>query len=1339
MPLLRKQVFERQALPEYLRDDEEVFYCEITNEIFRDYQDFSERMFLCNSMVWTCSLTGKSHLTYQEAMESEEHAKQSLKEFPNELKLPILYLASLTKRTSFGDMAEDVYLYAKDRHFVGENVETTFGSNKWKDCQILSVVCPKGVEVKPDFKNGSSPERHFVPSASSYKYEIEHLDSEDKDISEIMIVNSGELRRKKQYFTREKCKLFLKQCIQQDEQGIFTLKQDILEQFSLKSVRWEHVFDGPLPNFQTSKKLEKTTNGLKKKQKQETLTKYLKRNGLTMKGDGEKDNNVKRGNLLEQMKKREEEFKIKKQMNDEQKAAIREEKKYQSNVLEQQVKMWMARKEDLELEDQVKLPVGAPVNMKIPDLYFGDVLSIMEFLHTFSSFLSVEDFFPQGFTLDVMERALCKVEIAGPFADAVLMLLTAIFNLQEVENSNYSTPVENIKDEENLPVSPKDLREAALVATLAAKNQKKCYGVSSNKLPVHNLTLSEVLRLHLLTSGARLHYSGTRWRSALRGGYASEDDPALHLMINEGHILKNLAVRNVVQFPIGDKVKILSCLTNQLLTYTDLRETLDEKIEKAKKSKFLLKTKKALESKRVHKYITDKKDLRNQLKGDKVALDEALLKLQEDNEIKQAKAANKIRQLLIASSDWRPLLGRDRAYRQYLRIESVPGLFINWEDELAGHCLDKVTVQYPELVNANRSQIRSHIKKTHGLNGDKENTPSPKKINGARSVLEDNQASLLMCTANVSTCPVHNVGSKRVKWSFLHDKEQLFDLIKSLNKRGIRESNLKEYVCGYESNLVNLIEKTPVAILNPELDIERGKKETDEGIEVNGHCDPESRPEDAFEELLLEHILDMELKINQCKLSGTVGILGREQWRNCLKDRDYDRFEVLWQEEVMKSRLDFSIMNKDKQENDSSEKHLKLEENESLVKTESLEYLSDVSASKVKKVIRSLACALLRLAYCIPAKYLKQPLGNADHKNNKATDVHNSLANWEESVRIATSFSQMFLLYDTLDSCIVWPKLYTQRRCQICRRENASDSILKCDGCNLVQHMACLKSSKMSIRSRTNWFCDKCKIKAKLLGNKPAQKPKEEIFLADEEEEEENVEEESSKSEDESDADVKIDLCKTCGSGGEIITCDECSIGYHKECVDPPLRRFPRHGWTCTSCSNLTKQDVRTRDKLHRNGYYKETDSGDEFNKSSSRRANKGVRREDAREDLPLNNAALQDLLAEVMKHKDAWPFVRKVQKNEVPDYFDIITNPMDFGTIKNKLNMGEYSTDSQVMKDIALIFENCNTYNSSSDEVYKCGEKLLNYVSTQAKKYGFKVPRLSNQDEPRVKKRRYE
>lgn len=44
----------------------------------------------------------------------------------------------------------------------------------------------------------------------------------------------------------------------------------------------------------------------------------------------------------------------------------------------------------------------------------------------------------------------------------------------------------------------------------------------------------------------------------------------------------------------------------------------------------------------------------------------------------------------------------------------------------------------------------------------------------------------------------------------------------------------------------------------------------------------------------------------------------------------------------------------------------------------------------------------------------------------------------------------------------------------------------------------------------------------------------------------------------------------------------------------------------------------------------------------------------------------------------------------------------MDFGTIKYKLNMGEYTCDEEFMSDAVLVFENCNTYNDSDADVYR-------------------------------------
>lgn len=61
--------------------------------------DFFERTILCNSLVWSCAVTGRPGLTYQEALESEKKARQNLQSFPEPLIIPVLYLTSLTHRS----------------------------------------------------------------------------------------------------------------------------------------------------------------------------------------------------------------------------------------------------------------------------------------------------------------------------------------------------------------------------------------------------------------------------------------------------------------------------------------------------------------------------------------------------------------------------------------------------------------------------------------------------------------------------------------------------------------------------------------------------------------------------------------------------------------------------------------------------------------------------------------------------------------------------------------------------------------------------------------------------------------------------------------------------------------------------------------------------------------------------------------------------------------------------------------------------------------------------------------------------------------------------------------
>lgn len=85
-----------------------------------------------------------------------------------------------------------------------------------------------------------------------------------------------------------------------------------------------------------------------------------------------------------------------------------------------------------------------------------------------------------------------------------------------------------------------------------------------------------------------------------------------------------------------------------------------------------------------------------------------------------------------------------------------------------------------------------------------------------------------------------------------------------------------------------------------------------------------------------------------------------------------------------------------------------------------------------------------------------------------------------------------------------------------------------------------------------------------------------------------------------------------------------------------------------------------------------------------------------------FNNINLLALIDEIIKNKLSWPFIRPVSLSEVPDYHDVIKAPMDFSTIKSKLNLGGYKSTELMMKDIELVFFNCDLYNVAASEIYK-------------------------------------
>uniref|UniRef100_A0A182NSD6 DDT domain-containing protein n=1 Tax=Anopheles dirus TaxID=7168 RepID=A0A182NSD6_9DIPT len=437
MPVLKRQMQEKDAKPaKPLKDNEEVFFCQQTREIFSNYDDFFHHVMILSASVWSCSMTGRTNLTYAEARASEKSACR-VKRIPDALKGPLLLIASHTKRSSIIELAGDVCGYMKDVFFKGETVYTKTGdAEPSRKAKIIRV------------------EHDGPPTDQRPDRLIYHVESYDNEVPAMYSVTGAAISRERNS-SMKTCKLFLKLHVELGPEHVLCVKKKSLELYvTSKNCTDEKVFYGQMPSFEMSKgiapkeSIAKSSFGDKK---QQGIAKYLEKSIVESKNDAE-------------TKQKQEEMK---KMEQEQRKKEKELLKLQATLVLQH---FSTIREDQELTDQRVIPAARPVRSLIGLEQFADFVFILEFLNSFGNFISIESNFPNGVTLDVLERALLLREINGPLSDILKLLLSALF-VQHCEESS--------EDEQNL--------------------QLKYFPAQLNDLPINSTNLSELLRCEVLT------------------------------------------------------------------------------------------------------------------------------------------------------------------------------------------------------------------------------------------------------------------------------------------------------------------------------------------------------------------------------------------------------------------------------------------------------------------------------------------------------------------------------------------------------------------------------------------------------------------------------------------------------------------------------------------------------------------------------------------------------------------------------------------------------------------------------------------------------------------------
>ncbi|XP_004972962.1 transcription factor GTE9 isoform X2 [Setaria italica] len=101
------------------------------------------------------------------------------------------------------------------------------------------------------------------------------------------------------------------------------------------------------------------------------------------------------------------------------------------------------------------------------------------------------------------------------------------------------------------------------------------------------------------------------------------------------------------------------------------------------------------------------------------------------------------------------------------------------------------------------------------------------------------------------------------------------------------------------------------------------------------------------------------------------------------------------------------------------------------------------------------------------------------------------------------------------------------------------------------------------------------------------------------------------------------------------------------------------------------------------------------------------------------------NLLKSLMSHAWAGPFLVPVDvvKLNIPDYFDIVKQPMDLGTIQKKMNAGMYSTPREFAADVRLTFSNAMNYNPVNNDVHLMAKTLNKTFETRWRLIEKKLP----------------
>lgn len=258
-PIARMVLFKRKPiryLPHPHIDDQEsdVWVISESNEVFTSYDAYLERMDFFKSRRFTCQVSGRSGLTFFDALRSEQAGSREIDEaFPQALREPVLRRVQFSTTSRIDNLVEDVYNDFKNDFYPGELVTVILDDSTRLNGRVRDKA--KFAEIRA--ADGSVARDAFS------RYFVRLIDRPDEEA----LVDDHHIVRDRKVFTKQMLRSFIKNTVTREgwNGAPWIVKPEIAERFRIDTHVPSHLQYG---SKVAAKKAEKKQNA---EQQQEGL------------------------------------------------------------------------------------------------------------------------------------------------------------------------------------------------------------------------------------------------------------------------------------------------------------------------------------------------------------------------------------------------------------------------------------------------------------------------------------------------------------------------------------------------------------------------------------------------------------------------------------------------------------------------------------------------------------------------------------------------------------------------------------------------------------------------------------------------------------------------------------------------------------------------------------------------------------------------------------------------------------------------------------------------------------------------------------------------------------